>query len=135
MRTRILAVLLAIVVLTVPAHGQDTRRPMTVDDALDMVQVGSPLMSPDGSWVLYSRRTLNWEDNEYETEYWRVPADGGEAFRYIGEDGGSAFQFSPDGAYLTFRRAVDPAAAAVDRAAGEVDPAAAVETIESSRSS
>ena len=74
---------------------------MTVDDALDMVQVGSPLMSPDGSWVLYSRRTLNWEDNEYETEYWRVPADGGEAFRYIGEDGGSAFQFSPDGAYLT----------------------------------
>jgi dipeptidyl aminopeptidase/acylaminoacyl peptidase len=56
--------------------------------------------------VLYSQRKLNWDDNEYETEYWRVPADGGEAFRYIGEDGGSSFQFSPDGAYLTFRRPV-----------------------------
>lgn len=87
-------------------QGQDTRRPMTVDDALDMVRVGSPLMSPDGSWVLYSRRTLNWEDNEYETEYWRVPVTGGEGFRYIGEEGGSAFQFSPDGTYLTFRRNV-----------------------------
>lgn len=106
MRAGVLAVLSSLVVFVVPASAQDERRPMTVDDAMDMVQVGSPLMSPDGEWVLYSRRTLNWDDNEYETEYWRAPADGGEAFRYIGEDGGSAFQFSPDGVYLTFRRAV-----------------------------
>ena len=106
MRAGILGVLLALAVSAIPADAQDARRPMTVDDAMDMVQIGSPLMSPDGSWVLYSRRTLNWDDNEYETEYWRVPADGGEAFRYISEDGGSAFAFSPDGAFLTFRRPV-----------------------------
>jgi len=106
MRAGILCVLSALTVIVIPAAAQDARRPMTVDDAMDMVQVGSPLMSPDGSWVLYSQRKLNWDDNEYETEYWRVPADGGEAFRYIGEDGGSSFQFSPDGAYLTFRRPV-----------------------------
>jgi dipeptidyl aminopeptidase/acylaminoacyl peptidase len=106
MRAGILCVLSALPVIVIPAAAQDARRPMTVDDAMDMVQVGSPLMSPDGSWVLYSQRKLNWDDNEYETEYWRVPADGGEAFRYIGEDGGSSFQFSPDGAYLTFRRPV-----------------------------
>ena len=106
MRVGILCVLSALAVTAIPAAAQEARRPMTVDDAMDMVQVGSPLMSPDGSWVLYSQRTLNWDDNEYETEYWRVPADGGEAFRYIGEDGGSSFQFSPDGAYLTFRRPV-----------------------------
>ena len=110
MRPGIHRCLLALALFAIPAHqpvhGQDAPRPMTVDDAMDMVQVGGPLMSPDGGWVLYSRRTLNWDDNEYETEYWRVPADGGEAYRYIGEDGGSAFQFSPDGAYLTFRRSV-----------------------------
>ncbi len=105
MRAGFLGVLLASV-FVLPVSAQDDRRPMTVDDAMDMVQVGSPLMSPDGAWVLYSRRTLNWKDNEYETEYWRVHAEGGEAYRYIGEDGGSAFQFSPDGTYLTFRRAV-----------------------------
>ncbi len=106
MRAGILCILSALAVSVIPAAAQDARRPMTVDDAMDMVQVGSPLMSPDGSWVLYSQRKLNWDDNEYETEYWRVPAGGGEAFRYIGEDGGSSFQFSPDGAYLTFRRPV-----------------------------
>ncbi len=106
MRAGILWVFLALPVFVIPADAQNARRPMTVDDAMDMVRIGSPLMSPDGSWVLYSRRTLNWDDNEYETEYWRVSADGAEGFRYIGEDGGSAFQFSPDGAYLTFRRAV-----------------------------
>ena len=105
MRAGMLGALLALAVF-VSANAQDARRPMTVDDAMDMVQIGNPLLSPDGGWVLYSRRTLNWDENEYETEYWRVPADGGEAFRYIGEDGGSDFRFSPDGASLTFRRAV-----------------------------
>jgi dipeptidyl aminopeptidase/acylaminoacyl peptidase len=101
-----LALLAFVVVDAGPVEAQDGRRPMTVDDAMDMVQVSDPLMSPDGSWVLYSRRTLNWDENEYETEYWRAPADGGEAFRFIGEEGGSQFQFSPNGTFLTFRRAV-----------------------------
>ena len=82
-------------------------RPMTVDDALDMVSVGGALMSPDGNWVFFSKRTLNWDDNEYDTKYYMTPADGGEAFQYIGEEGGSGFQFSPDGKYLTFTRSVD----------------------------
>ena len=81
-------------------------RAMTVDDALDMVAVGSPLVSPDGSWVLFSRRTLDWDENEYKTEYWRAPVGGGDPYRYIGEDGGSGFQFSPNGTYLSFRRPV-----------------------------
>ncbi len=109
MRAQTLAPFFALVISLLLAgtlQGQDTRRPMTVDDAMAMVQVGGPLMSPDGSWVLYSRRTLNWDDIKFETEYWRVPSDGGEAFRYVGEEGGSAFQFSPDGTYLTFRRNV-----------------------------
>ena len=81
-------------------------RPMTVDDALDMVSVGSPLISPDGSWVLYSKRTLDWDENEYKTEDWRVSADGEDRYEFIGEDGGSGFQFSPQGTYLSFRRPV-----------------------------
>jgi dipeptidyl aminopeptidase/acylaminoacyl peptidase len=91
----------------VQAAEPQTPRPMTVDDALDMVSVGGALISPDGLWVLFSRRELNWEDNEYTTEWHMVPASGGESFEYIGEEGGSSFQFSPDGRYLTFTREVD----------------------------
>ena len=95
--------LLSWAALASPLQAQ-TPRPMTVDDAMDMVAVSNPLIAPDGSWVLFSRRTLNWDDNKYETEVHRVSADGGESFQYISDDGGSNYQFSPDGAYLTFRR-------------------------------
>ncbi len=80
---------------------------MTTDDGLEMVSVGNALMSPDGQRVLYSRSELNWDDNKRETTYHMIPAGGGESFQFIGKDGGSGFQFSPDGDYLSFRRAVD----------------------------
>jgi dipeptidyl aminopeptidase/acylaminoacyl peptidase len=82
------------------------RRPMTVDDAMAMVRIDDPVISPDGSWVLYRKRMLDWEDNEYDSEFWRVSADGSDAYRFIGEEGGSEFQFSPRGTYLSFLRAV-----------------------------
>ncbi|MCH7823238.1 MAG: S9 family peptidase [Acidobacteria bacterium] len=82
-------------------------RPMTVDDALDMVGVGGALMSPDGEWVLFSKSELDWGENERQTKWYMIPASGGEAFEYIGEEGGGSFQFSPDGKYLSLTRSVD----------------------------
>lgn len=90
-----------------PLAAQD-RRPMTTDDALDMVQVGGAVMSPDGSWVLFSKSELDWDENERKTTWWRVPSDGSEEpYRFIGEDGGSSFTFSPDGTWLSFTRPVE----------------------------
>lgn len=81
---------------------------MTTDDALDMVRVGGAVMSPDGSWVLFSRSELDWDENERKTTWWRAAADGSdEPWRFIGEDGGSGFQFSPDGRFLSFTRSVE----------------------------
>ena len=81
---------------------------MTTDDALDLIQVGGALMSPDGGWVLFSKSELDWDENERNTTWWRVPSDGSEEpYRYIGEEGGSGFQFSPDGKWLSFTRSVD----------------------------
>ncbi len=87
--------------------AQDSRRPMTVDDALDLVSVGNALMSPDGRWVFYSTSELDWKGNKRQSKYLMVPASGGEPFEYIGKEGGSNFQFSPDGQYLTFTRTVE----------------------------
>ena len=98
--------LLIVFVLAVPVAGQE-RQAMTTDDGLDMVQVGGAMISPDGSWVLFSKSELNWEENERETTWWRVSAEGGEPYRYIGDDGGGNFQFSPDGRRLAFTRSVD----------------------------
>ena len=81
---------------------------MTTDDALNMVQVGGATISPDGSWVLFSKSELDWDENERKTTWWKAPSDGSEEpWQFIGEDGGSAFQFSPEGAWLSFTRTVD----------------------------
>lgn len=105
---RIAASVLALLILALPASGQDTeRRAMTTDDGLDMVNVGGAVMSPDGAWVLYSRAELDWKANKRKTTWWRVSAQGGEPYQYIGDDGGSGFTFSPDGGRLAFTRTVD----------------------------
>jgi len=86
---------------------EKTRRPMTVDDALNMVDVGDALISPDGQWAFFSKSELDWKENKRKSKYFMMPAEGGEAFQYIGEDGGGSFQFSPDGKYFTFKRPVE----------------------------
>ena len=68
--------LLIAFVLAVPVAGQE-QRAMSTDDGPDMVQVGGAMISPDGSWVLFSRSELNWEENERETTWWRVSVEGG----------------------------------------------------------
>ena len=97
----------ALLLVAAPLAGQE-RRAMTTDDALDMVQVGGATISPDGSWVLFSKSELDWEENERTTTWWKVPSDGSEEpWQFIGEDGGNSFQFSPDGTWLSFTRSVD----------------------------
>ncbi len=92
---------------TAPIAVAAQQRAMTVDDAMDMVSVSNALMTPDGASVFFSKRALDWDENKYETTYHMVDASGGEPYRFLGEDGGSGFQFSPDGRYFSFRRAVD----------------------------
>ena len=77
---------------------------MTTDDGLNMVQPGNALMTPDGASVFYRTSELDWAKNKRKNTYHLVPADGGEAFQYIGDDGGSNFQYSPEGTYLAFKR-------------------------------
>ncbi len=103
---RKLALLPVMLLLAVPAAAQE-RRAMTTDDGLDMIRVGRATISPDGSWVLFSKSELDWGENERKTTWWRVPTGGGEPYRFIGEEGGSGFQFSPDGSMLSFTRSVD----------------------------
>jgi dipeptidyl aminopeptidase/acylaminoacyl peptidase len=91
-----------------PAASQTVpRRAMTTDDGLDMVTLTGAVMSPDGTWVLYSRSELDWKGNKRKMTWWKVGAEGGETYPYLGEDGGSAPAFSADGTRLAFTRPVD----------------------------
>ena len=81
------------------------KRPMTVDDALNIVRVGelassgyepelaeTVLMSPDGELIFYSERIVDWENNGYKRNYYMASSPGGEPKQFIGSAGGGDFQ-------------------------------------------
>lgn len=80
---------------------------MTTDDALNMVDFGEAKISPDGSFVVWGKSELNWDDNKRETTFFHTTSDGEKTYQYLGEDGGSSLSFSPDGTYLALKRSVD----------------------------
>jgi dipeptidyl aminopeptidase/acylaminoacyl peptidase len=57
-------------------------------------------VAPDGSSVVYGRRTI--EDGAYKTRLWRVPIEGGRAEQITTGDADARPRFSPDGKTLVF---------------------------------
>ena len=103
---RLIVLLISLVIVTAASlHAQ--KRAMTTDDILNMTNLGSAIISPDGESVIFGKSELNWKENKRETTYYYIPADSGKAFQYIGEDGGSNLTYSPDGSYLALKRTAD----------------------------
>jgi len=57
-------------------------------------------VAPDGSSVVYGRRTM--EEGAYKTRLWRVPMSGGRAEQITTGDSDFRPRFSPDGKTLAF---------------------------------
>jgi dipeptidyl aminopeptidase/acylaminoacyl peptidase len=115
MKTVFASVLVAALGAATPALAQ--KQPVTIDDILKMKTVASPIVSPDGTQVIYTVRA--WETDassagtakaspgaermESRTRIWRVAASGGPARQItFGERGDSQPQWSPDGRYISF---------------------------------
>jgi dipeptidyl aminopeptidase/acylaminoacyl peptidase len=98
------AVWLAIVLLSsTPALAQ--KKPVTIDDIMNMKAVSTPMVSPDGTQVLYTVRAWEQERDRMEsrTHIWMVATSGGDARQLTyGERGDSQPQWSPDGRNITF---------------------------------
>ena len=60
------------------------RRPMTVDDGMNMVRLENALMSPDGKRVFFSKSELDWGENKRKSSHYMTAVDGGEAIQFIG---------------------------------------------------
>ena len=83
------------------------KRPLTIDDTLEMVRLDDVLISPDGERVFYSERHLDWDENKFIKKFFMVSSNGGDAVEFVKKDGGERFLFSPDGKYLSFLRPVE----------------------------
>lgn len=94
------------------ASTLEAQRPITIDDIMDLKNVGAVQVSPDGSRILYTisawehpaaRDTSKGDQHEMRSHVWMIRADGsGNRQVTFGERGESAPQWSPDGRYISF---------------------------------
>lgn len=90
-----------------PARADVRQAPrlMTVKDTQSLVNVGSPAISPDDQWVLYTRSQRDWDDAQLRnrTHIWRVRIDGTAARQLtFGDANTTSPAWFPDGTRIAF---------------------------------
>jgi dipeptidyl aminopeptidase/acylaminoacyl peptidase len=85
--------------------------PMSIVDLINVSSIGSPQISPDGNFILYTLSEANWDKNKRISHIWRVNKNGKNKFQMTqGENGESSPTWSPSGesfAFISKRGSVD----------------------------
>lgn len=139
---RPLSLFLAAICLAITPVLRATEAPakslVTAADLLNLKQVETPALSPDGQWVVYVVRSIETkpdaaDDWVYRTQLWLAATNGKTPPRPLthGTARNSAPVWSPDGTKLAFVRAVEkekPQIYVLPIAGGEARPVTKMET-------
>jgi len=79
------------------------KRTISLDDLAKIGRVGSPTLSPDGAWLIYSVSRPDLKEDKNHSDLWMQRWDGSSAMQLtFGKEGASRPEFSPDGKYISF---------------------------------
>ena len=120
--------------LLAPAQAADApqKRAITLDDLARLQRVGSPVVSPDGQWVVYTVSQVDTKEDKSQTHLWMVNWDGSVRLQLTyGKESAASPKFSPDGRYISFISSRPGAAKGdqvwvMDRRGGEADQLTAI---------
>jgi dipeptidyl aminopeptidase/acylaminoacyl peptidase len=97
-----LAVLLSVAAAARCAEAPK-KRAINLDDLARLKRVGSPAISPDGDWVVYTVGVVDSKEDKNVTHLWMVKWDGSVHLQLTyGKDDATSPKFSPDGRYISF---------------------------------
>jgi dipeptidyl aminopeptidase/acylaminoacyl peptidase len=101
--TKRLLLSFALLLLALTAAAAD-KQPLTHETLWLMKRVASPVVSPDGKWVVFSLTEPAYDEKEQVADLWIVPADGSaKARRLTGNKAGeSGAAWSPDSRRIAF---------------------------------
>lgn len=119
-------ILLLIAALYLPGCllAQQNKKPIQPADLYRIPSLGSPQVSPDGKWVVYTLSEVDTAKDNRVTHLWMQSWDGKETVEltYGAESAGSP-KWSPDGKYISFLSSRDskkgPQVWLIDRRGGE----------------
>jgi dipeptidyl aminopeptidase/acylaminoacyl peptidase len=96
--------IIPVLILLYSAVLVGAERPMTFRDVLELKQPGSPALSPDGKWLLYTVSTLNWKKNDRFTDIHLVSTDGliHKQLTFTEDESEMNPLWSPDGSFFVF---------------------------------
>ena len=103
LKTSLCLALILPAVSTAFAADAPKKRAITLDDLARIERVGSPAISPDGEWIVYTVSKTDVKEDKGQTHLWMVKWDGSVRIQLTyGKEGASAPRFSPDGKYISF---------------------------------
>jgi dipeptidyl aminopeptidase/acylaminoacyl peptidase len=92
-----------IVAMLSAATLAQAKRPITFEDLMKAQRISDPQVSPDGRWVAYVQKTVDFGANKISGHIWLVSTDGGEPRQLTrGEGSDMRPRWSPDGQSLAF---------------------------------
>src|SRR5215472_9246359 len=78
-------------------------RPIQLEDYYRIEGASTPVISPDGKWVVFGRSMIVEGENQRRNDLWIAPSDGSSAAVML-VDGASGARWSPDGKLLGYSR-------------------------------
>ena len=80
-----------------------SQRPLRPNDVYRIKSISTPMVSPEGNWIVYGVSSVDSVKDKGETDLWMTSWDGKDHVRLTySPEGENQPKFSPDGKYLSF---------------------------------